>query len=111
MAEDTSIWNRKGATLSDKTAREEFGLSQEEIYAAVRAGKLQYRENNIYGNPYLRLLRQEVEAFVAKQRGRGQLERAKLESELKRVNRDLKKLKGEIKKLELRKAELTRLLE
>ena len=33
-------WGRKGATLSDKTAREEFGLTQDEIIAAIRAGKL-----------------------------------------------------------------------
>ena len=36
-------WVRKGATLSDKTARAEFGLTQDEIIAAIRAGKLQYR--------------------------------------------------------------------
>ena len=33
-------WGRKGATLSDKTARSEFGLTQDEIIAAIRAGKL-----------------------------------------------------------------------
>ena len=36
-------WGRKGATLSDKTARAEFGLTQDEIIAAIRAAKLQYR--------------------------------------------------------------------
>ena len=36
-------WGRKGATLSDKTARAEFGLTQDEIVAAVHAGELQYR--------------------------------------------------------------------
>jgi hypothetical protein len=36
-------WGRKGATLSDKTARSEYGLTQEEIYAAIDAGKLQHR--------------------------------------------------------------------
>ena len=40
MHDDTAIWSRKGATLSDKSARQEFGLTQEEIYAAFRAGKL-----------------------------------------------------------------------
>jgi hypothetical protein len=36
-------WRRTGATLSDKTARSEFGLTHEEIIAATRAGKLQYQ--------------------------------------------------------------------
>lgn len=35
MEED---WRRKGATLSDKTARKEFGLTQDEIEAAIEAG-------------------------------------------------------------------------
>src|SRR3989442_15463655 len=62
-------WQRKGATLSDKTARKEFGLTQEEIVQAIRDGKLRYRLNSIYGNPFLRLLRREVEALVEKNRG------------------------------------------
>ena len=36
-------WGRKGTTLSDKTARSEFGLTQDEIISAINAGKLQYR--------------------------------------------------------------------
>jgi hypothetical protein len=38
-------WQHKGATLSDKTARQEFGLTQDEIYDAIHAGTLQYRQN------------------------------------------------------------------
>ena len=49
-------WVRKGATLSDKTARAEFGLTQDEIVAAIRAGKLQYRPAEMHENPWLRLL-------------------------------------------------------
>ena len=50
MYGDTAIWTQKGATLSDKSARQEFGLTQEEIYATFRAGKLQFREGNMHGN-------------------------------------------------------------
>src|SRR5512133_840603 len=53
-------WGRKGATLSDKTARQEYGLTQDEIYDAIDAGKLQYRPAAMHGNPWLRLLRREV---------------------------------------------------
>src|SRR5437773_5605379 len=69
MQDLESEWQRKGATLSDKTAREEFGLTQDEIIRAIRAGKLHYREGSMYGNPWLRLLRQEVEALVRKKHG------------------------------------------
>ena len=67
--EEREEWRRKGATLSDKTAREEFGLTQDDIYAAIRAGKLQYREAAMHGNPWLRLLRREVEAFAREAHG------------------------------------------
>ena len=40
-------WQRKGATLSQKTAQEEFGLKREEIVRAIRAGKLQFREHSM----------------------------------------------------------------
>lgn len=53
-------WRQKGATLSDKTARTEFGLTRAEIEAAIDAVKLQYRVGVIHGYPWLRLLRREV---------------------------------------------------
>jgi hypothetical protein len=51
-----SEWQRKGATLSDKTAREEYGLEQDDIVRAIVAGRLHYREGSVYGNPFLRLV-------------------------------------------------------
>jgi hypothetical protein len=69
MDDQDSEWTCKGATLSDKSAREEFGLTQEEIHAAAQAGTLQYRVASMHGNPWLRLLRREVEALVIKKYG------------------------------------------
>lgn len=104
--DDDSEWGRKGATLSDKSAREEFGLTQDEIYAAAQAGKLQYRVGSMHGNPWLRLLRREVEALVKKKHGADYLKDRQAQTELARVNRELRRLKAEIAKLEERKAEL-----
>jgi len=42
MGDQDEEWQRKGATLSDKTARAEFGLTQDEIVEAIRAGTLHY---------------------------------------------------------------------
>src|ERR687896_961189 len=67
--EADSMWSQKGATLSDKSARKEFGLTQEEIIQAIKDGKLQYRLNSIFGNPFLRLVRSEVEALVDEEYG------------------------------------------
>ena len=99
-------WRRKGATLSDKTAREEFGLTQEEILEAIRARKLQYRRHSMYGNPWLRLLRREVEALVAKKRGKDFLAEQRARAELARINREMKRLRTRMSALEKRKSQL-----
>ncbi|MCS7469123.1 hypothetical protein NZK35_20920 [Stieleria sp. ICT_E10.1] len=99
-------WTQKGASLSDKSARQEFGLTQQEIITAIRAGKLQFRENHIHGNPYLRLLRHEVEALVRDNSGHDELKKKKLQKELADINKEARKLKARLKAIERRKAEL-----
>ena len=89
MDSEDCVWTKKGATLSDKSAREEFGLTEAEIIEVIRAGKLRYRENWIYGNPYLRLVRSEVEALVRKRFGTSHLETKKIQAELAQVNKEL----------------------
>jgi len=101
-----SEWRRKGATLSDKTARQEFGLTQGEIVQAIRAGKLHYREASMHGNPWLRLLRREVEALVKEKHGNDYLKNRQAKTELEGINRELKRLKTLVAALEERKAKL-----
>ena len=64
MAQDGE-WNRKGATLSDVTAQKEYGVSRDFIVEGIRAGKLEYRDGAIWGNPYLRILRSQLERYIA----------------------------------------------
>ncbi len=106
-----SAWSTKGATLSHKTAQKEFGLTFDEIVEGIRAGKLQYRENSIYGSPFLRLIRQEVEALVNEKYGNDYLKKKQLKKELAEVNKTLKELKSQTISLEARKAELMELLQ
>ena len=106
-----SAWFKKGATLSDKSARKEFGLTQEEIIEGIEDGKLHYRINNVFGNPYLRLVRSEVEAFVDKKYGSNYLKKKKIKTELAQTNKELKRLKTQVASLEQRKAELQDSLE
>ena len=106
MDQLASEWQGKGATLSDKTARKEFGLTQDDIVHAIRAGRLQFREGSIYGNPFLRLLRREVEALVEHDDGDDHLRERKAKTELAHVSRELKRLKAEVAKLEKRKSQI-----
>ncbi len=103
---DDSAWQRKGATLSDKTARKEYGLTQDEIVEAIRDGQLQYRENSIHGSPFLRLLRNEVEALIERKHGGDYLREQQTKKELTAINREMKRLKKQIAVLEDRESKL-----
>jgi hypothetical protein len=100
-------WQRKGATLSDKTARQEFGLTQDEIYDGIEAGTLHYRRAAMHGNPWLRLLRHEVEALARTSHGDRYVEERQARAELARVNREIKRLRAELAELEERRSELS----
>jgi hypothetical protein len=104
---DNGEWVRKGATLSDKTARQEYGLTQDEIYAAIDAGKLQYRAAAMHGNPWPRLLRREVEDLARTLHGERYLREQQARTELARINhRELKQLGAQLAALEERRAAL-----
>ena len=88
-----SQWKQQGATLSHKNACKEFGLAVEDIMAAMKAGKLQYRENFAHGNPYFRLLRQEVHALALELRGASGVEDQESKHKLELVEKEIRKLR------------------
>jgi len=99
-------WNRKGATLSDKTAKKEYGVELDFIVKGIRAGKLEYREGAIWGNPYLRLLRSQLERYIAEELGKDRLSSVKKQTELRKIKREIANLKKKLNKLQARKMEL-----
>ncbi len=104
-------WNRKGATLSDTTAKKEYGVDQEFIIKGIRAGKLEYREGVIWGNPYLRLLRSQLEKYISEEFGQKILLKEKNITELRKTKSEINKLKKRLKELDSRKIELEKLIE
>jgi hypothetical protein len=103
---DKNIWTIKGATLSDKSVRDEYGLTQDEIVLAINTEKLQYRINYIYENPYFKLIRAEIELYITEKFGNKYLQTRKLKTELSQINKNLRSLKNQTKSLEKRKDEL-----
>jgi len=104
--ENNSLWTQKGATLTDKSAQKEYKLTQQEIFEAIEAGKLDYHRNYLYGNPCLKLIRNQVEALVKEKYGSRHLANKKLNAELSKVNTEIRSLKRRISQLEKRKKEL-----
>src|SRR5271163_1387774 len=103
---DYGEWNRKGAVLSDVTAQKEYGVTREFVVAGINAGKLEYREGSVWGNPYLRILRSQLEQYIAEQLGSQQLGDRKTQDELRKINREIAALKKKLATLQARKAEI-----
>jgi hypothetical protein len=99
-------WNRKGATLSDVTAKAEYGVSRDFIVKGIQTGKLEYRDGAIWGNPYLRILRSQLEKYIVEEVGEDYLLRVKNQTELRRVRKEISDLKKRLDGLEERKHEL-----
>ena len=97
-------WTRKGATLSDVTAKKEYGVDRDFIIRGIEAGKLEYREGAVWGNPYIRVLRSQLERYIAKKLGKDRLSSAGNETELRKIKAEMTTLKKRLKELELRKA-------
>ncbi|MCX7112746.1 MAG: hypothetical protein NTX45_22015 [Proteobacteria bacterium] len=99
-------WNQKGATLSDVTAQTEYGVSREFIIKGIKAGQLEYRDGSVWGNPYLRILRSQLEKYIATELGDGQLRRIKNQAELRKVKKEITAFNKKLNSLQNRKKEL-----
>jgi len=103
---DSSEWNRKGATLSHVTAEKEYGVAYDFIVRGIETGELEWRENSVWGNPFLRILRSQLERYITAQLGADYLTAKKSEAELRSVNREIANIKRRLAALQVRKAEL-----
>ncbi len=103
-------WNRKGATLSDVTAKKEYGVSRDFIVKGIRAGRLEYREGAVWGNPYLRVLRSQLEQYIAEELGANHLSSGKNQTELRKIKKEVTDLKKRLKELQVRRTELEKQL-
>src|SRR4051812_36566683 len=97
---DYGEWGQKGATLTDTTAQKEYGVSRDFLIKGIREGKLEFRETSMYGNPCIRLLRRQVEQYVAEQLGAKQLRSEQTATELRKIKREINSLKRKLAALE-----------
>jgi len=99
-------WTRKGASLSDTTAKKEYGVDRDFILKGIRADKLEYQEGNVWGSPYLKLLRRQLEQYISEELGATYLSTRKSKEEQRKIKREIVTLKNRLKKLEAQKTEL-----
>ena len=101
-------WVRKGAVLSEVTAQKEYGVNRDFIVEGIQAGKLEFREGVVWGNPYLRILRSQLERYIVQRFGSEYLVKTKSQTELRAINKEIADLKKKLSALEARKAALGR---
>ena len=99
-------WNQKGATLSEVTAQKEYGVSRDFIIGGIESGRLEYREGAIWGNPYLRILRSQLERYILAELGSDYLAGKKGRTELRMIKKEIAELKKRLDQLQARKTEL-----
>ncbi len=99
-------WISKGASLSDVTATKEYGVTRDFIVQGIRAGKLDYREGAVWGNPYLKVLRRELEQYITEELGADHLLCIKNQAELRKINKEMAILRKRLDELQARKTEM-----
>ena len=99
-------WTRKGSTLSDATAQKEYGVDRSFIVKGIKAEKLEYREGSLYGNPWLRILRSQLEQYITEELGAAYLSDMKNRTELRKIKKEMTDLKKRLDVLQARKAEI-----
>jgi hypothetical protein len=103
-------WNQKGATLTDVTAKAEYGVNRDFIIKGIRTGKLEYRHGSVWGNIYLRVLRSQLKKYIADELSPEYLAKVKNKSELREIKKEIYQIKKRLEKLQIRKLEIERLL-
>ena len=99
-------WNRTGATLSDVTAQKEYGISRDFIMRGINTGRLEYREGAVWGNPYLRILRSQLEKYIGADLGSQYLGGKKRQKELRAIKKEMADLQKRLDELQARRVEL-----
>lgn len=99
-------WNQKGASLSDKTARKEYKVDQEFIIKGIEAGKLEFRYSSVWGSPFIRILRRQLEEYITSELGPEYLAKARGKIELQKIKKEMAEIDQELIELSSRKAEL-----
>jgi hypothetical protein len=99
-------WNRKGATLSGVTALKEYGVTYDFIIQGIRTGELEHRDGAVWGNPYIRVLRSQLERYIAAQFGSDHLLAKRTQIELRAINKEISDIAKRLATLKARKTEL-----
>ena len=81
-------------------------MTRDFIVQGIRAGKLDYRAGAVWGNPYLKVLRHELEQYITEELGADHLLCIKNQAELRKINKEMAILRKRLDELQARKTEM-----
>jgi septal ring factor EnvC (AmiA/AmiB activator) len=81
-------------------------VSRDFIIKGIRAGRLEYRHGSVWGNPYIRMLRSQLEQYIAEELGSDRLTSVKNQTELRHIKKEIADLKRRLEEVQARKTEL-----
>ena len=81
-------------------------MDRQFIIKGINTGKLEYRQGVIWGNPYLKILRSQLEEYISRELGPEYLADVKNKLELRKIKREIFDIKKRLKELQIRKIEL-----
>jgi hypothetical protein len=73
--------------------------------------RLEYREGAIWGNPYLRILRSQIEQYIVAELGSDYLTSRKRKAELNTIKKEMAELRKRLNELQTRRTELEKQME
>ena len=103
-------WNRKGATLSDTTAKKEYKVDRDFIVRGIEAGKLEFRYASVWGSPFIKVLRRQLEEYITAELGSEYLEKAKGKTELRKIKKEITEIEHKLSELQARTADLEKIM-
>ena len=81
-------------------------MSRDFIVKGIEMAKLEYRDGAIWGNPYLRILRSQLEKYIGEELGEAYLLKVKNQAELRKIKKEISNLKKKLKNFEGQKADI-----
>ena len=96
----------QGSDSERRDSSQEYGVDSDFIVKGINVGKLEYREGAIHGNPYIRVLRGRLEAYIAEELGDDYLRRLREKAELREIKREVAQLRKRLDELVARRAEI-----
>ncbi len=102
----TSYNSIKKATLYIESVKP---INYKQLSSPIDSRRTEYREEVVWGNPYLRVLRSQLEQYIVEELGADYLSSNKNRTELRKIKKEMADLKKRLDELQARRSEIEKM--